>query len=190
MLRINLGCGPDARPDWINCDIAALPGVDLRCDVRRGLPFERDCVDAIAAIHLIQDLAWNQIEPLLAELHRILRPGGLLRLGAPDLDKAIAAYLAPDPRYFYVPDEHARSIGAKLVTQIVWYGSVRTPCNFGFLDEWLQAAGFVDIRRHSFNDSALPGLAALDNRERESLFVEARKPDRPQARGAAPRRMG
>src|SRR5512139_2177396 len=128
MPRINLGCGPSARPGWINCDIAGLPGVDVRCDVRRGLPFERDSVDAVAAIHLIQDLRWDEIEPLFAELVRVLRPGGILRLGAPDLDKAIAAYLAPDPRYFYVPDEHARAIGAKLVTQIIWYGSVRTPC--------------------------------------------------------------
>ena len=80
-----------------------------------------------------------------------------------------------DTGYFYVPDRDARCAGAKLVTQIVWYGSVRTPCTFGFLQEWLANAGFVDIARASFGHSRSAGLAELDNRERESLFVEAAK---------------
>jgi hypothetical protein len=55
------------------------------------------------------------------------------------------------------------------VTQIVWYGSVRTPFTFEFLKEWMAAAGFTEIK------SSRAGLASLDNRERESLFVEARR---------------
>lgn len=190
MRRINLGCGPDARPGWINCDLAAVAGAQVRCDVRRGLPFAGGSIDCIAAIHLIQDLSWNEIPLLLAELHRVLRPGGRLRLGVPDLDKAIAAYLANDARYFYVPDAHARSIGAKLVTQIIWYGSVRTPCNFGALDEWLRSAGFVEVLRRSFGESDWPELVALDNRQRESLFVEAEKSVSAQTGGAGPRCRG
>jgi predicted SAM-dependent methyltransferase len=58
-------------------------------------------------------------------VRRILKPGGVLRLAVPDLDKAIRAYMKDDARYFHVPDEHARGIGAKLITQIIWYGSVR-----------------------------------------------------------------
>ncbi|HTI49209.1 MAG TPA: methyltransferase domain-containing protein [Casimicrobiaceae bacterium] len=176
MTRLNLGCGPFAPPGWINCDIVDEQGVGVRADLRRGLPFAVASVDCIAAIHVLQDLEWVCIAPALDELVRVLKPGGVLRLAVPDLDRAIDAYRAGDARYFYVPDRDARDVGAKLVTQIIWYGSVRTPCTFGFLKEWLANAGFDEITRRSFGVSAVDGLAELDNRERETLFVEATKP--------------
>jgi predicted SAM-dependent methyltransferase len=176
-MRLNLGCGPEATPGWLNCDRLQAPGVDLCCDLRAGVPLATASVECIAAIHLLQDLSWPEIAPFLAELHRVLKAGGVLRLAVPDLERALRAYLAGDARYFYVPDGDARSIGAKLVTQIIWYGSVRTPCTYDFLAEWLAAAGFAAIERVRFGTSRVSGLAALDNRERESLFVEAVKPD-------------
>jgi SAM-dependent methyltransferase len=175
VLRVNLGCGPQAAPGWLNCDIRAAPGVELRTDLRAGLPFRAETVDCIVAIHLLQDLAWREIARALAELHRVLKRGGVLRVAVPDLDKAIEAYRARNAAYFYVPDRDARSVGAKLITQIVWYGSVRTPFTYDFLAECLHGAGFVDIARRAFGESQLPGLAVLDNRERETLFVEAVK---------------
>jgi hypothetical protein len=93
----------------------------------------------------------------------------------PDIDRSIRAYLYGDARYFFVPDEDAKSIGAKFVTQVVWYGSVRTPFTFDPLDEWLRGAGFISVSRRGYGQSAVAGLAALDNRERETLFVEAVK---------------
>lgn len=86
------------------------------------------------------------------------------------------AWQRGDAGYFYVPDEHARSVGAKLVTQLIWYGSVHTPFNFELAQELLQDAGFHGIHRCAFRESAsgIEGITALDNRERESFFVEAR----------------
>jgi hypothetical protein len=98
-----------------------------------------------------------------------------VRLAVPDLDKAIRAYLAGDAGYFYVPDADARSVGAKLITQIIWYGSVRTPFTRDFLRERMAAAGFCSIAEQAFGKSRLPGLASLDNRKRETLFMEAVK---------------
>jgi predicted SAM-dependent methyltransferase len=172
--RLNLGCGPNVAAGWVNMDARPVPGA-VQGDLRSGLPLADASVDCIAAIHLLQDLPYPEIAPALAEMRRVLKPGGALRLAVPDLDRAIRAYLAGDPAYWYVPDEHARSAGAKLVTQIVWYGSVRTPCTWEFLREWLLAGGYRDVRRGAFGvtQSAYPELAGLDNRERETLFVEA-----------------
>jgi hypothetical protein len=175
MTKLNLGCGPKTAAGWLNCDIKMAAGVDLRMDLRSGVPLLTGSVDCVVAIHIFQDLPWQVICPALRELHRVLKPGCPLRLAVPDLDKAIRAYLDGDSSYFYVPDRDARSVSAKFVTQIIWYGSVRTPLTFGFLDEWLRTAGFADIERRAFGESAWPGLAMLDNRQRESLFVEARK---------------
>jgi predicted SAM-dependent methyltransferase len=151
--------------------------VDLRCDIRTGLPLETGSIDCIASIHMLQDLPYFDVVRALRELKRVLKPGGVLRVAVPDLDKALRAYLAGDSTYFYVPDSDARSIGAKLVTQITWYGSVRTPFIFDFLHELLANAGFRDIERcdYGVTRSLYPDLANLDNRARESLFVEATK---------------
>jgi hypothetical protein len=48
---------------------------------------------------------------------------------------------------------------------------------YDFLDEWLGKAGFARVRRCSFRETASrhPGIVDLDDRERESLFVEATK---------------
>ena len=173
--RLHLGCGPFAAAGWINVDRIALPGVDVVADLCAGLPFAARSLDAAVAIHVLQDLPWGDIAPALRELRRVLRGGGVLRLGLPDLDRAIEAYRRGDHRHFHVPDRDAASIGAKLVTQIVWYGSVRTPFTFDYAEEALRAAGFRDVVRCGFRASRHgdAALAALDNRERESLFVEA-----------------
>ena len=175
--RLNVGCGPSAKPGWINADLSAAEGVDLVGDIRSGLALESGSMEYIVAIHVLQDLSYQDIPVALAELKRVLVPGGWLRLGLPDLDKAIQAYVAGDHAYFYVPEADAKQIGTKLVTQLVWYGSVRTPFTFDCIEEFLRRQNFCRVYRCEFQRtrSPHPDITALDNRPRESLFVEATK---------------
>ena len=175
--RLNWGCGPHGKPGWTNVDRHAFPGVDMRCDLLvGGLPFDSKTFDFAVAMHVLQDMLWFDIPVALAELQRVLKTGGVLRLGLPDLDRAIAAYQRGDTGSFHVPDNDARNIGSKFVTQIIWYGSVFTPFTFDFAHELLQRAGFVDVQRCAFGCTAGQHreIVELDNRERESMFVEAR----------------
>jgi SAM-dependent methyltransferase len=173
--RLNWGCGPRPAIRWINADRLSAPGIELRGDIRDGLSLPDASIDYAVAIHALQDLEYGDLVPALRELRRVLKPGGVLRVGVPDLERSIEAWLRRDARYFYVPDADARSLGAKLVTQAVWYGSVRTPFMWDFLVELATTAGFRRVTRCAFREtqSPWPDIVELDNRERESLFAEA-----------------
>jgi SAM-dependent methyltransferase len=175
--RLNWGCGPTPPGGWINADILQAPKITLSGDIRTGLALPDASVDYAVSIHALQDLPYLDIVPALRELRRVLKPGGVLRLGLPDLERAIEAWLRRDPAYFYIPDDEARTLDGKLIVQAIWYGSTRTPLTWDFLHELATKAGFEQITRCKFRhtESPWPEIVELDNRERESFFVEAVK---------------
>jgi predicted SAM-dependent methyltransferase len=176
--RMNWGCGSWTEPGWINCDQKDGPGIDISCDIRDGLPLEDGALDYVVSIHALPEVPLPELVPVLEELRRVLRPGGTLRLALPDLDRGIAAYQRGDRDYFLIPDEDARSVGAKFITQMLWYGYSRTLFTRDFIAEQLERAGFAEITHCAYRRTASghPGIVELDNREDESLFVEATRP--------------
>jgi SAM-dependent methyltransferase len=174
--RLNWGCGSWAEPGWINSEQKEGPGI-LTCDIRDGLPLESDSIDYAVSIHALPEVPYTGLVPVLQELRRVLKPGGVLRLALPDLEKGFQAYQRGDRDYFLIPDEDMQSLGGKLVLQLIWYGYSRTLFTHDFIEEILQKADFRSITRCQFKQTASehPDIVALDNRENESLFVEATK---------------
>jgi predicted SAM-dependent methyltransferase len=176
--RLNWGCGDWTPAGWINSDVKGGPGIDVVCDIREGLPLPDESVDYIVSIHALPELALPDLVPALRELRRVLKQGGTLRLGLPDLDRAIDAYREGNKGYFVIPDDHARSIAAKFVTQMLWYGYSKSLFTYDFVEELLVRAGYVAVTRCAFQqtESAFPDIVTLDNRASESFFVEAGRP--------------
>ena len=177
MLRLNWGCGGEGEPGWINSDVKEGPGIDMPCDIRDGLPLEDGAVDYAVSIHALPEVPYDQQVGVLRELRRVLKPGGVLRLALPDLLKGVDAYRRGDRDYFEIPDDDMASLGGKLALQLVWYGYSRTLFVPEFIEELLRRAEFASVRHVGFRETAspYPGIVELDNRERESLFVEAVK---------------
>jgi len=93
VILVNVGCGAIFHPDWINLDSApAAPGVRA-CDARGGLPFADASVDGVYHAHMLEHLEAEDARKFLAECHRILRPGGVVRVVVPDLEGIAQAYL-------------------------------------------------------------------------------------------------
>lgn len=94
-IRLNLGCGDKLLPGYVNVD---LPGnwsgkpPDVVADVTKRLPFDDNHADEIKAIHLIEHLNRWDAQDVLADWLRVLKPGGLLVLEMPCLDKIIRLY--------------------------------------------------------------------------------------------------
>jgi SAM-dependent methyltransferase len=82
MKKLNLGCGTDIRPGWVNLDIAALNGVDVVHDVNKTpYPFPDDTFDEIVAQDILEHV--SDLGAVMMELHRILKPGGHVKIQVP-----------------------------------------------------------------------------------------------------------
>ena len=75
-IRLNLGCGRDIRPGWVNVDCVPLPGVDVATDFDHEprLPFADGTVGYSEGAHVIEHL--RDPLPFMAELWRVTRGGG------------------------------------------------------------------------------------------------------------------
>lgn len=72
--------GGDRRAGFIGLDLFAGTGVHLRADLER-LPFGNDAIAAIECDAVLEHV--RQVDRAVAELHRVLRPGGLLHVVVP-----------------------------------------------------------------------------------------------------------
>jgi SAM-dependent methyltransferase len=83
--KLNIGCGRNIRPGWVNVDIAPLPGVDVVADLddcrRTPLPLADDSADELLLSHVIEHI--RDPLALMQELHRVARPGARMEIRVP-----------------------------------------------------------------------------------------------------------
>lgn len=98
--RLHLGCGARLIAGWLNIDLekdaTAEPDEShkfMAYDLRNGLPFGEASVDRIFSEHFFEHLTRHDAFRLLRECHRVLTPGGVIRVSVPDLRTLIAKYL-------------------------------------------------------------------------------------------------
>lgn len=105
-LVLNAGCGYPSRrnlhvrfhgPEWqeirVDIDPAVLP--DYVCSITAINPIESESIDAVWSSHNLEHIHRHEVPLALAEFLRVLKPGGLLLLTLPDLQKA-AEFVARD----------------------------------------------------------------------------------------------
>lgn len=79
--KLNIGCGNDIRAEYINLDIAQLPGVDVVCDVDNNpLPFDDNTFEYIICNDVLEHVKLNQV---LKEIHRVLKDDGVVEIRVP-----------------------------------------------------------------------------------------------------------
>jgi len=73
-LKLDLGCG-NAKPEgYVGLDKEPSPQVDVVHDLEQGIPYPDNSADEIRANHVLEHL--SDKERIMAEIHRVLKPGG------------------------------------------------------------------------------------------------------------------
>jgi len=225
--KLHLGCGLNAVDGWLNVDgswnarLAKFPRVrralaaarviapeaatvpwraDIRIlDVREPLPFATGSFDAIYASHLLEHLFLADALRLLRECHRVLRPGGTLRLVVPDLRTIVLEYLGERP--FHDSDKLAAMPAADRMNRRLHFRNPNPPRGNALLKvyfalkdfqthKWmydaeslvghLRDAGFGEVEERAFHVSRIEDIDRIEHPVRvlngEGVCVEGIKP--------------
>ena len=62
-------------------------------DLRKGIPYAADSVDAVYHSHFLEHLDRPHARAFLLEVWRVLKPGGIQRIVVPDMERLCADYL-------------------------------------------------------------------------------------------------
>lgn len=188
---LNLGCGNNIIPDWLNCDDSPVPGA-VYLDCSKSFPFPSGSFDHVFAEHLIEHMRLPAIEAFLHECHRVLKPGGTIRLVTPNLDAFINMISSPQSVQSrkYSEWHNIRNPYSFPANPILAFNSIfyehghKFIMNESFMAELLVRAGFVDTRTYAVGKSRLKSLCGIDKHgsiigdeinQIESLAMEATK---------------
>ena len=150
--QLHLGCGRRRLPRWLNVDIADS---DIDLDLATGrLPFADASFTCIVSQHVIEHLTvGDELDNLLIDMHRCLRPGGDVWISCPDLDKVCRSYVEDGgeallkDRLTRWPGEDVGPYPASHVVNKIFFqdGEHRNLLDFALLQFLLQRAGFEDV---------------------------------------------
>lgn len=90
------GRNPFKPDEYLNVDIVDFPQVDLVFDIRKRFPIDDNVIAEIISVATLEHLRKPHVLHILREFHRILRPGGMLRVSTPDIEAIARGVLAGD----------------------------------------------------------------------------------------------
>ena len=171
-LRLNVGCGRNIKPGWINIDLET--DAEFHLDVRRDLPFADASASIIYSEHFFEHLEFSDAQKFLREALRVLRPGGVFSVVVPDASSVLKAYVNSD----YELLKHLARFGPEFADTPMHqvnhafrqWSEHKYMYDFETLSSVLIKAGFATAEHRNFDPK-------LDDPLREvgSLYVDARK---------------
>ena len=180
MIKINLGSGEHNKDGYINIDHRLEPNGQIQADAFSLDNFEDNSIDEIRAYALLEHASHLRTLDILKIWHRKLKPGGLLNISLPSLERLLdrcKRYL-DDPEWKYENWTYLNERVYGGPREIKQYGDARLeefPGYFKFeigfhkamFDEktiinLMTMVGFKDIRRLDTGEKEPSGRSAME----------------------------
>lgn len=189
--KLQIGSGSHPLPGWLNSEYLPDSRQQYHLDATRPFDIPSETFDLVFSEHMIEHIPFPAALNMLRECHRVLRPGGRIRVSTPPLEFVIDLVLRGNT-------EHRRYIAWHMETWLseVPHSSGAVVAN-DFVRNWghlfiydaptlkwaLESAGFVEVDKKPLNESDEPLLRGLENANRmpdgllalSTLTMEARK---------------
>jgi predicted SAM-dependent methyltransferase len=148
------------------------------------IPCADDSAEVVYSSHMIEHLDRREAQAFLLEVQRILRPGGIVRIAAPDLARFAEDYSTTGDADEFIASTHmglARPVG--MLSRAKW--ALIGPRHHLWMYDGLSLsklvsdAGFVDVMIMPAGKTNIsdPGSLDLEERANESVYVEAAQPE-------------
>jgi predicted SAM-dependent methyltransferase len=171
---LELGAGPRrGKNGWVTSDVQI--GADLMIDLLEPLPFPDNTIDMFYSSHVLEHFSTRQIENILQECRRVLKPGAVLSACVPNAAIYIDAYNNPeafDSEHFcrYKP---AYKFYSKI--DYINYMAYMDGQHFHLFDQenliaLLSASGFREVESRGFDPEI-----DMSERDHISLYVQGLK---------------
>jgi predicted SAM-dependent methyltransferase len=89
--KLQIGAGPNNLDGWLNTDIEPRAG-QVFLDASKPFPIPDSSIHYIYAEQVIEHIPFDGGMTVLRESHRVLVPGGILRIATPDLARLLALF--------------------------------------------------------------------------------------------------
>lgn len=175
--KLQIGAGTSNLEGWLNSDIEPTSG-QAYVDASKRTVFADGTFQYIFGEHVIEHLNYEDGLSFLEEAHRILAPGGRIRMVTPNLKQFVAMFDGSDP-------ERRKAVADYVPRKLAIHKWPNTPDNLCFilnyeLRSWghefvytpemlrahFQAAGFKDIRQYAAGESEDAVLKTVDARSK------------------------
>lgn len=111
----NIGAGSFQHPYWTNIDFATKHYSNIQNDFidynlmeMKPFPIEDNIAEIIYSSHTIEHINDEAVHNMLIEAYRILKPGGCIRLSAPNAWLGFEAYKRNDITWWYWVDKYSK----------------------------------------------------------------------------------
>jgi predicted SAM-dependent methyltransferase len=183
-LKLHLGCWHRYLPGFVHVDLCDLPHIDHQASIDRLPMFADGSAELIYCSHALSYFDRAEARGVLAEWHRVLAPGGLLRLAVPDFEALVELYKRTGELQNILGPLYGRMEIETREGRRTLYD--KTVYDFRHLRALLEASGFTGVRRYDWRttihrDHDDHSQAYFPHMDKEggllvSLNVEADKP--------------
>ena len=182
--KLQLGAGEHPHEGWLNTDLHGYGRNDLVfLDVRKRFPLPDASFDLVYSEHMLEHLTYAEGQSCLRECLRVLKPGGVVRIATPSLERIARLYDGDDLQKRYVhwavktlePETDAPLPGVAINNFFRSWGH-RFIYDPATLRHALTEAGFVDVEEGRVGELEQHLAEQTEFNEYETFVLEARRP--------------